>query len=310
MASSLTLVRVQRVASAGHGGQTLLSSATAERVNDQLPAGTTLRDLGPHKLRGPSEAENIYQLAAVDLPAEFPPLRVEAAGASSATPLQQLARGRLVGREAESRQLLSHWERAQQAHGQLVLLSGEPGVGKTRVAQDLIAHAQQAGATVLRGGCYEYEATTPYLPIVETFRDWVHVQSDHALRATLGATAPEMAKFAPEIETKLGALAPKAPLSPSEERLRLFDNAARFLQSLAAGRGLLLFIDDVHWADQGPLSLLHYLLRHLRSDWVLVLGAHQHLLRTMRAIGGRAQASPWRAQELSPGDALGNGALR
>jgi predicted ATPase/class 3 adenylate cyclase len=276
-ASSLTLVRVQRVASAGHGGQTLLSSATAERVNDQLPAGTTLRDLGPHKLRGLSEAENIYQLVAADLPAEFPPLRVEAAGASSATPLQQLMRSRLVGREGESRQLLAHWERAQQAHGQLVLLSGEPGVGKTRLAQDLIAHVQQAGSTVLRGGCYEYEATTPYLPIVEAFRDWVHVQSAQALRATLGATAPEIAKLAPEIETKLGTLAPNAPLSPSEERLRLFDNAARFLQSLAAARGLLLFIDDVHWADQGTLSLLQYLLRHLRNDRVLVLGAYREI---------------------------------
>ncbi|HKE42786.1 MAG TPA: AAA family ATPase [Casimicrobiaceae bacterium] len=276
-ASSLTLIRVQRVTSAGHGGQTLLSSTTAEHVNAQLPAGTTLRDLGPHKLRGLSEAENIYQLVAADLPAEFPPLRVEAAGASSAAPLQQLVRGRLVGREAESRQLLSHWERAQQARGQLVLLSGEPGVGKTRLAQELIAQAQQVGATVLRGGCYEYEATTPYLPIVEALRDWVHVQSAQALRVTLGATAPEIAKLAPEIETKLGVLAPNAPLSPSEERLRLFDNAARFLQSLAAARGLLLFIDDVHWADQGTLSLLQYLLRHLRSDRVLVLGAYREI---------------------------------
>src|SRR5215831_9483880 len=276
-ASSLTLVRVQRVASAGHGGQTLLSSVTAERVNDQLPAGTALRDLGPHKLRGLSEAENIYQLVAADLPAEFPSLRVEAAGASSAAPLQQLVRGRLVGREAESRQLVSHWQRAKQAHGQLVLLSGEPGVGKTRLAQDLIAHVQQSGATVLRGGCYEYEATTPYLPIVEALRDWVHVQSAQALRVTLGATAPEIAKLAPEIESKLGVLAPNAPLSPSEERLRLFDNAARFLQSLAAARGLLLFIDDVHWADQGTLSLLQYLLRHLRSDRVLVLGAYREI---------------------------------
>ena len=87
-----------------------------------------------------------------------------------------------------------------------------------------------AGATLLRGGCYEYEATTPYLPFVEAFREWTRRQSPAQLRAALGATAPEIAKFAPEIEAKLGALAANAPLSPGEERLRLFDNAARFLR--------------------------------------------------------------------------------
>src|SRR5262249_36147748 len=197
-ASSLTLVRVQRVTSAGHGGQTLLSSATAQRVGTRLPASTTLRDLGPHKLRGLTEAENIFQLVAAELPAEFAPLRVEDSSTASAAPLQQLVRGRLIGRAAELQQLKLHWDQALQARGHLVLLSGEPGVGKTSLAQALIAHARQAGATILRGGCYEYEATTPYLPLVEAFRDWAHWQSPEALRASLGATAAEIAKFAPE----------------------------------------------------------------------------------------------------------------
>jgi class 3 adenylate cyclase len=99
--SSLTLARAQRVLSAGHGGQTLLSSAAADRVGQELPSGTTLRDLGAHKLRGLTEAETIYQLVAADLPSAFPPLRVEDVAASSAAPLQQLVRGQLVGRGAE-----------------------------------------------------------------------------------------------------------------------------------------------------------------------------------------------------------------
>ena len=130
---------------------------------------------------------------------------------------------------------------------------------------------------MLRGGCYEYEATTPYLPFVEAFREWTRRLSSAQLRAALGPTAPEIAKFAPEIEAKLGPLPANAALSPSEERMRLFDNAARFLASLAAERGLLIFIDDVHWADQGTLSLLHYLLRHLRNDRVLVLAAYREI---------------------------------
>jgi len=275
--SSLTLARVQRVMSAGHGGQTLLSSAAADRVRQALPAGTTLRDLGAHKLRGIAEAETIYQFVAADLPSAFPPLLVEDVAAANPTALSQLVRGQLVGRGSEAAQLREYWANAQQARGQLVLLSGEPGVGKTRLAQDLVAHAQKSGATLLRGGCYEYEATTPYLPFVEAFREWTRRQGVEQLRAALGATAPEIAKFAPEIEAKLGALTPNAPLSPSEERMRLFDNAARFLRGLAAERGLLLFIDDVHWADQGTLSLLHYLLRHLRNDRVLFLVAYREI---------------------------------
>ncbi len=275
--SSLTLARAQRVSAAAHGGQTLLSSATADRVREALPPGTTLRDLGAHKLRGITEPETIHQLVAADLPSEFPPLRAEDVGTASSAPLHRLVRGQLVGRTNELQQLRQHWAAAQQARGQLVLLSGEPGVGKTRLAQDLIAHVQQSGAMVLRGGCYEYEATTPYLPLVEAFREWTRRQSAAQLRAALGPTAPEIAKFAPEIESKLGPLTANASLSPSEERLRLFDNAARFLASLAAEHGLLLFIDDVHWADQGTLSLLHYLLRHLRHDRVLVLAAYREI---------------------------------
>ncbi len=272
---SLTIVRAQRVMAAGHGGQTLVSSATAETIRDRLPPGATLRDLGIHKLRGLTGAESIFELVAADLPSQFPPLRTD--GAASGAPLQELVRGRLVGRDVEARQLKLHWDRAQQARGHLLLLSGEPGVGKTRLAQELIAHAQQSGATLLRGGCYEYEATTPYLPFVEAFRDWAHWASAERLRAALGSTAPEIAKFAPEIEAKLGALAPNAPLAPNEERLRLFDNVARFLQTLAASNGLLLFIDDLHWADQGTLALLHYLLRRLRDDRVLILGAYREI---------------------------------
>lgn len=275
--SSLTLVRAQRIMATGHGGQTLVSAATADSVRASLPAGTTLRALGTHKLRGLTEADAIFELVAADLPSEFPPLRVDEATAPATGLLQDLVRGRLVGRRAEATQLAQHWEQAQQARGHLVLLSGEPGVGKTRLAEELIAAARTSGAMLLRGGCYEYEATAPYLPFVEAFRQWAHWTSAERMADTLGATAPEIAKLAPEIEAKLGALVPNPPLSPSEERLRLFDNVARFLQSLAAHHGLLIFVDDLHWADQGTLALLHYLLRNLRHDRVLVLGAYREL---------------------------------
>lgn len=277
--SSLTLVRVQRIMSAAHGGQTLLSSVTAELVREQMPSGTTLRDIGTHKLRGLTQPELIFQVVSADLPSEFAPLRVvESADAQDSTALlEQLVRGKLIGRSNELAQLQAHWNTALQARAHLVLLSGEPGVGKTRLANELIAHAQNEGAELLRGGCYEYEATTPYLPFVEAFRDWVHGQSADTLRDKLGSNATEIAKLAPEIESKLGALPPNPALPPNEERLRFFDHVARFLQTIAAPRGLLFFVDDLHWADQGTLNLLHYLLRHLRNDRVLILAAYREV---------------------------------
>ena len=302
--SSLTLVRAQRVTAAGHGGQTLLSAAMAQAVRPHLPDGTTLRELGAFKLRGLADPEGICELVAADLPSEFPPLQVEDSEASASGALDELVRGKLVGRGTELAQLRRHWEQAQQARGHLVLLSGEPGVGKTRLARELIAHAQAAGATILRGGCYEFEATTPYLPFVEAIRDWAHRQTPAQLRAALGATAPEIAKFAPEIEAKLGAIAPNAPLSPNDERMRLFDNVARFLQSLAAARGLLVFTDDIHWADQGTLSLLRYLLRSLQGDRILFLAPYREI-ELDRAHPLAAALVEWNRERLATRIALG-----
>src|SRR5262245_49974251 len=192
-----------------------------------------------------------------------PVATVTPAAGTGASALELLARGRLVGRRDELQRLRDLWLRSTEGHGHLVMISGEPGVGKTRLADEVIVHARLVGAAVLRGGCYEYEATTPYLPFVEALRQWVHAQSPDALRARLGPLASELARLAPEI-AKVGPFEPSPPLAPAEERLRLFDHVARLLQSVARDRGLLLVLDDLHWADHGTLSLLQYLLRNLR----------------------------------------------
>jgi len=185
-----------------------------------------------------------------------------------------------------------------------VLISGEPGVGKTRLAHELTVYAQLEGAILLRGGCYEFEASTPYLPFVEAIRQWVHARTPEDLRARLGATASELAKLAPEIEAKLGALTPNPSLPANEERLRLFDHLARFLQALAIERGVVLFLDDLQWADHGTLALLHYLLRNLRGERLLVVGAYREAeLDRSHPLG--AAIDDWNRERLATRVRLG-----
>jgi len=191
--------------------------------------------------------------------------------------LDRIAGGRLIGRDDELAQSTALWLRALSGQAGLLLISGEPGIGKTRLAQAIIAQARIGGSAVLNGGCYEFEATTPYLPFSEAIREWVRGQDQDSLRHDLGETAAELVRLAPEIEGKLGPQAPNPDLGLEEQRLRLFDNIAQFFERLAGDRGLLIFVDDLHWADKGTLSLLTYLMRRLRSAQLLVVAAYREV---------------------------------
>src|SRR5215813_7511263 len=107
--------------------------------------------------------------------------------------LDALSRGRLVGRVAELAEARELWRHTREGHGHAILFSGEPGAGKTRLARELTIQAAVEGAVVLSGGCYEYEATTPYLPFVEAFRRWIREKDDAALRASLSDSAAQIA---------------------------------------------------------------------------------------------------------------------
>jgi tetratricopeptide (TPR) repeat protein len=207
---------------------------------------------------------------------EAPESESDEGSAATVTLLDALSRGRLVGRTVELAQARDLWRRAREGRGYAVLVGGEPGAGKTRFAREVIIQAALDGAMVLTGACYEYEATTPYLPFVEAFRRWVREQkSDTKLSEVLGDASAQLAKLAPEIEARIGPFPERHELPPHEERLLFFDTVAKALAELAHSQGLLFYIDDLHWADSGTLWLLGHLLRYTRDKRVLVVASYR-----------------------------------
>ena len=145
-----------------------------------------------------------------------------------------------------------------------VLLSGEPGAGKTRLAREITIQAAVDGALVFTGGCYEYEATTPYLPFVEAFRRWVREeQNDAKLREILGDAATQIAKLAPDVETRLGPF-PERLQPAHEERLLLLRRRAGVFKRRAPPVAAVLRRRPALGRSRNAL-LLGHLLRQLRT---------------------------------------------
>ncbi|MGH2584078.1 MAG: AAA family ATPase, partial [Dehalococcoidia bacterium] len=139
-------------------------------------------------------------------------------------------RAPLVGRVRELETLLRWLEAAAAGTGGLVLLAGEPGIGKTRLLTELSERARAAGWQVLVGHAYESEGLPAYLPIVEALRGHVRACPPDLLAAQLGDAAPYVARILPELEHRLPALPAARALSPEYERYRLFESVADFLQ--------------------------------------------------------------------------------
>jgi DNA-binding CsgD family transcriptional regulator/tetratricopeptide (TPR) repeat protein len=184
--------------------------------------------------------------------------------------------GTFVGRQREMDELKAALEEAISGHGRLVMLVGEPGIGKTRTAQELANQAQELGAQVWWGRCYEEQGTPPYWPWVQAVRSYVREGDQEGLLAEMGAGASNIAEILPEVKEKLPDLPPPPGLdTPEYARFRLFDSIATFLKVVSRIQPLVLVLDDLHWADKPSLLLFQFMATEIANSRLMLLGTYR-----------------------------------
>ncbi len=193
------------------------------------------------------------------------------AGAGSAKTAGAMpARAGLVGRDRELGELAAAWNHAVAAELGVVLVVGEAGIGKTRLATAVAADAISAGATVLQSRCYETERSLFLQPVVEALLPVVTRLPAAELRLLLGQDAPAFAALVPEAAAVLGP-APAEQVAIDMQRRLAFHSVLAFLRALAEQDPVLLVLDDLQYAGQSTTEFVHYLGRHAGDTRLLVV---------------------------------------
>ena len=226
----------------------------------------------------PSSATEVLQaLEAIDLEAESPhgtgyPGGVDDAPSLAASPLYR--RG-FVGREAELRQLHTAYDNALSGQGSLVMVVGEPGIGKTSICEQLATYVTLRGGRTLVGHCYEEGSLSlPYLAFVEAIRSYVLSRESDELRREMGSGASEVARIVSEVRDRV-QVEPREPGNPEEDRYRLLQAVSEFLRNAGSVQPLLIVLEDLHDADTGTLDLLTHVARNLSGARLLLVGTYR-----------------------------------
>ncbi|MGH7819330.1 MAG: ATP-binding protein, partial [Candidatus Binatia bacterium] len=177
-----------------------------------------------------------------------------------------------VGREPHLVRLRGAWDRTRAGELQLVVLEGEPGIGKTSLTTAFSRAAHTAGGIVLFGRSDE-EAFLPYQPFHEALGGYAAACETGTLRAQLGRVeGREVLALLPELARRLPNLGTPVPLDPEGGRYRLFAAVSGFFREISHEAPIVLVLDDLHWADVPSLVLLRHLVRSLAAEPILVLG--------------------------------------
>ena len=228
----------------------------------------------------PSEAlKDLQRAILAQNPALKPPIQLEAAAA----PVQDVGGpGPFVGREPELRELLRGLDEALAGEGRLFLVGGEPGIGKSRLVEQLARITRERGAEVLVGRCWEAGGAPPYWPWVQALRLYLRDRDPETLRDQLGRGASDLAQILPGLNELYGELPAPPTGDPEGARFRLFEATAAFLRAASRTQPLVLVLDDLHAADAPSLLLLQFLTEALADARLLVVGAYRDVDPTLR----------------------------
>jgi eukaryotic-like serine/threonine-protein kinase len=254
-------------------GQHLNAQPVAPSVHNPLipPAldALILRLLEKNPDQRPENATVVRALLHAIATASFP--TAEQASQSPAHALDRLASEVFVGREQEMDTLREQLEATFTGHGRTVLLTGEPGIGKTRTAMEFATYARLRGARVLIGRCHDEQGMPPYWLWVHLMRTYIAERSLAPLRTELGSGAAAIAHVITEVHSRFPDLPTLSHEDPAHIRFHFFDHFAQFVKSAAKNQPLVLVLDDLQWADTPSLLLLQFLVREIADAPLLVV---------------------------------------
>jgi adenylate cyclase len=190
----------------------------------------------------------------------------------------------LVGRRNEWTQLLQNVREARSGHGGLVLLFGDAGIGKTRLAEEVLAAARRLGCQTLGGRCYESDETPALIPYVEILEEASRLMPAALFRRAVGPGAPELARLIPELHRLFPDMPAPLELPPALRQRFLFTNVRDFLTTGARFTPLVIFLDDLQWADEPTLQLTHHLAGQLATLPILIIAAYRDAEMATRPI--------------------------
>jgi DNA-binding SARP family transcriptional activator len=257
------------------------SGRQADALVAQRRATATLVDtlgLDPSHDLADLEARILHQDASLAGP-DGRPAPVRAHGLAGVLPRPLQRRGpdpAFVGRTAELAGLTAALAAGRADGARLVVIRGEPGIGKTRLAAEFADRARRAGATILYGRC-DQDVGAPYQPFVAALRDLASRAPRDLLAAWLGDDAAALTAMVPDLADHLPARRP-AGADPASQRLRLFDAVAGWLEALAGADATVIVLEDIHWATSSTLMLTRHVVRALADRPVLLLATARSTL--------------------------------
>jgi DNA-binding CsgD family transcriptional regulator/tetratricopeptide (TPR) repeat protein len=188
---------------------------------------------------------------------------------------QAWERASFVGREPERGLLRRLADGAVAGRGGLAAIAGEPGIGKTRLTEEVASEAVSRGMRVLIGHCEERQGSPPYLPFAEILETAQRRLAVADFQLVLGDAAGEMARLLPGLRRSWPSLPAPLALPPEQERRYLFTNVTEVLERLAGLAPLMLVLEDIQWADEATLLLLEHLARRVAQMPLLILATYR-----------------------------------